>query len=107
IALGTALQLTMVIAGHSNKAIAGLFAVLGMTISLLAGLTYAMLARTGTPGSMAMGGLIAGAACAFLGIVVSVYLRDVPPLILLVGTASSALTGAFGGWAGRFLHRTV
>src|SRR5512146_2932133 len=92
ILLGTVLQLAMVVAGHSNRSIANLFAVMGMSISLLAGIAYAFLARGGSPASLAVGGLIAGALCALLGIVVSVALGDVPALILVVGTASSALT---------------
>jgi hypothetical protein len=37
----------MVVAGHSNRSIAKLFAVGGMSLSLIAGVIYAMLARDG------------------------------------------------------------
>jgi hypothetical protein len=103
--LGTVLQVAMVLAGHSNPSVAGLFAVGGMSISLLAGLGYAMWARGGSAGSLAMGGLIAGGLCAFIGIFVSYMLGDVPMSLLALGTLSSAITGALGGWAGRFLFR--
>lgn len=104
--LGTVLQVVMVVAGHSNKSIANLFAVGGMGFSLIAGLAYAMMARGGATSSLAIGGLIAGALCALIGIFVSYMLKDVPPSLLLLGTVSSAVTGALGGWIGKFLART-
>ena len=103
--LPTVLQVAMVIAGHSNKSIAGMFAVGGMTISLLAGLGYAYWAQGGTTGAVTLGGLVAGALCAFIGIAVSHFLGDVPMSLLALGTISSAVTGALGGWIGTFLFR--
>lgn len=100
---GTVLQVAMVVAGHSNTSVARLFAVGGMGISLLAGLLYAVFARGGTTSALAVGGLAAGAICAFLGILVSRLLGDVPTSLLLLGTVSSAVTGALGGWLGRFV----
>ena len=102
-AIGTVLQVAMVLAGHSNKSIAGLFAVGGMGFSLIAGLLYAMWARGATTSSLVLGGLIAGALCALIGIFVSYMLGDVPASLLALGTMSSAVTGALGGWLGRFL----
>ncbi|HEY5062353.1 MAG TPA: hypothetical protein VII52_12505, partial [Gemmatimonadaceae bacterium] len=58
--IGTILQVAMVLAGHSNKSIAGLFAVAGMSFSLVAGLAYAMLARRGPTSSLIIGGMVAG-----------------------------------------------
>lgn len=101
-AIGTVLQTAMVVAGHSNKAIAKLFAVGGMSLSLLAGVIYAALAG-GTTGSAILGGVIAGGLCALIGIAVSYALKDVPASLLALGTASSAVTGAIGGWLGRWL----
>ena len=100
--VGTVLQLAMVLAGHSNPAIANMFAPVGMGISLVAGIIYAYVARQGSAGSMAVGGLIAGGLCAFIGICVSYALGDVTAMILVMGTLSSAVTGAIGGWLGRF-----
>ena len=98
--VGTALQLAMVVSGHHNKSIANLFAVLGMTISLVAGLLFALWADHLTLGSAAVGGLVAGAVCALVGIVVSYLLGDVTAAIILFGTLSSAITGAIGGAVG-------
>jgi general stress protein CsbA len=100
--VGAVLQLAMVLAGHSNPSVAKMFAVGGMTISLVAGVVYASQAREGTTGSMALGGLIAGGLCALIGIAVSFALGDVPAVVLAFGTLSSAVTGAIGGWLGRF-----
>jgi|SRR5881398_665091 hypothetical protein len=103
--LGTVLQVIMVVAGHSNKSIANLFAVGGMGFSLIAGLVYAIVARGGPTSSLALGGLVAGALCALIGIFVSYMLKDVPVSLLALGTISSAVTGAIGGAIGKFLAR--
>jgi hypothetical protein len=103
--VGTVLQVAMVVAGHSNKSIANLFAVGGMGFSLVAGIVYAVTARGGTTSSLAIGGLVAGALCAFIGIFVSYMLHDVPMSLLALGTVSSAVTGAIGGAIGKFVAR--
>ena len=103
-AIGTVLQTAMVVVGHSNRSISKLFAIGGMSLSLIAGVIYAALARGGTTGSVVMGGVLAGAICALIGIAVSYFLKDVPASLMLLGTLSSAVTGAIGGWLGsRFL----
>jgi hypothetical protein len=98
--IGTLLQVAMVVAGHSSPAIMGFFAVGGMGFSLVAGVIYARLAKEATKRSAAIGGLVAGALCAFLGILVSHLLGDVPASLLALGTLSSAFTGAIGGFLG-------
>ena len=101
--VGTILQVAMVIAGHSNKSIAGLFAVGGMGFSLVAGVLYVLYSRGTGPASPVLGGTLAGAICALIGILISYLLGDVPATLLALGTISSAVTGAIGGFAGRFL----
>jgi hypothetical protein len=105
--IGTALQVAMVVSGHYNKGIADLFAVLGMTISLVTGLLFALWAKQPTIGSAALGGLVAGGVCALLGIIVSYALGDVPAMIIIVGTLSSAVTGAIGGAVGQVVASKV
>ena len=100
--IGTVLQLAMVIAGHYVAAIAGMFAIGGMLISLVAGLLYVRAARGGWGDSL-VGGLIAGAVCAFLGILVSYLLKDVTVDILWMGTAGSAVAGLVGGAIGKLV----
>jgi hypothetical protein len=94
---GTVLQVAMVVAGHTNPTIKGLFAVGGMGLSLLAGALYAALSRPVAKGSAATGGALAGALCGLLGIAVSYMLGDVPASLLALGTLSSGVTGAIGG----------
>lgn len=103
--VGTILQLAMVIAGHSNKSIAGLFAVGGMSFSLIAGVLYVLYSRDTGTSSPVLGGTLAGAICAFIGILASYVLGDVPGSLLALGTISSAVTGAIGGFAGRLFAR--
>lgn len=102
-AIGTVAQVAMVVAGHTNPAVAATFAVGGMGLSLLAGVIYAWLARGAAPalGALATGGALAGGICAFLGILVSRLLGDVPTSLLLLGTISSVVTGAIGGAIGK------
>ena len=99
--IGTVLQLAMVIAGHSNPAIAAQFAVGGMSISLIAGVLYAALERPAIKKDAAVNGSITGGVCAIIGIGVSFALGDVTAIILAVGTLSSAVTGAIGGLVGQ------
>ena len=99
--IGTVLQLIMVTLGHSTPSVRADFAVGGMAISLIAGILYAVISTEVIARDNVIGGLIAGAVCAVIGILVSCILGDVPASLLLIGTASSAVTGALGGWIGR------
>jgi hypothetical protein len=102
--LGTVLQLIMVIAGHYDAFVRDhVFAFGGMAISLVAGLYYGLSAGGGW-GERLLGGAIAGAACAFIGIAVSVVLKDTAALILVIGTVSSAVTGLIGGAASKLVR---
>lgn len=102
-AVGTILQLVMVVAGHYSPAIANQFAAGGMTISGIAGLLFAMWSGQKAVGAAAGGGVVAGGVSAFLGILVSHLLGDVPAAVLGFGTAGSAVTGAIGGVIGKVL----
>jgi hypothetical protein len=104
--IGTILQVAMVVVGHSNETVKGLFAVGGMGFSLVAGIIYTITAGAGTAGSLALGGAVAGGVCAFIGILVSHLLGDVPASLLALGTLSSVVTGALGGWLGKFFVRS-
>jgi hypothetical protein len=96
--IGTVLQVGMVVSGHTNPAVKNLFAIGGMTISLVAGVAYVLLApRTDDRSSLSLGGTIAGALCALIGIGVSWWLGDVPASLLALGTLSSAVIGTIGG----------
>ncbi|MEO8115521.1 MAG: hypothetical protein ABI655_14130 [Phenylobacterium sp.] len=100
---GLAAQLAMVIAGHYVAFIKdNVFAAGGMAISLVAGLVYAKLAAEGWPSSL-IGGLVAGGACALLGIAVSVGLKYTAVAILAFGTIGSAVAGLAGGGLGKLL----
>jgi hypothetical protein len=98
-AIGTALQLAMIAAGHYVPFIKTYgFAVGGMAISLVAGVIYARLAAARRAHAAGRGAIVGG-LCALIGIAASVALRDTPPAILVFGTLASAVTGALGGLA--------
>jgi hypothetical protein len=103
--VGTVLQVAMVVSGHTMASVKELFAVGGMGISLVAGAAYVLLASRSDDSSPAVGGLLAGALCALIGIAVSLGLGDVPASLLALGTLSSAVTGAIGGWVAGRLSR--
>jgi hypothetical protein len=103
-AVGTLLQLAMVVTGHFVPAIAQLFGPLGMGISLVAGWLYVRLAGSQPRGKAVWRAMLVGGICAFLGIVVSFLLGDVTAVILAFGTLSSAVTGALGGFLGHLLR---
>lgn len=102
--IGTVLQLIMVGVGHFVPAVAALFAPIGILISLVAGLLYARAAK-GSWSDSTLGGVIAGAVCAFFGIAVSLLLGDVQPIILIIGTLSSAFGGVVGGAVAKVLAK--
>ena len=99
--IGAILQVAMTTIGHSNPAVKGIFAVGGLGISLIAGILYVVISTEVIIRDNVVGGAIAGGVCAFIGIFVSWQLKDVPGSLLLLGTVSSAVTGAIGGWLGR------
>ena len=103
-AVGTVLQILMVVAGHLHPEVAALFGPLGTALSLLAGVLYALLSREAVRPA-AVGGAIAGAACGVLGVLVSFALGDVPALVFLIAAVSGIVAGALGGAAGAFLAR--
>lgn len=103
-AIGTVLQVAMVVIGHFVPAVAALFGPLGTLLSLVAGVLYARLSGAAL-GPAATGGAIAGAACALIGVAISLALGDVTAVILAIGTVSGIVAGAIGGAAGSFLSR--
>jgi hypothetical protein len=103
--IGTVLQLAMVVAGHYDIRVANLFAALGMFLSAVAGyLAGRWSAGLGKAGA-AVSGLVAGAACAFIGILESFYLGDVTASVITFGTAGSGVAGAIGGVLGRISRK--
>ena len=102
--IGTAMQMAMVFAGHFVPAVANLFAIVGILISLVAGLLYARAARGGWADSL-LGGAVAGALCALIGIAMSWAMGDVESIILVLGTLSSAVGGVIGGAVGKVLAK--
>ena len=78
-------------------------------IAGVAGLLYAREVARGY-GIGALGGAFAGGICALIGIALAVLLGDAaaftlgpaPETVLLVGTATSVLTGAIGGLFGQW-----
>ena len=99
--VGILLQVTMVVLGHYIVWIAdNVFLFGGMFISGVAGLLYARdLDRGWKLG--ALGGIVAGAVCALVGVLVSVGFRDAPVSVIPFVGLSSALTGAVGGMFGQ------
>jgi hypothetical protein len=103
--IGTVLQLALVVTGHYDQRIAQLFGLMGMLLSFVAGfLAGRWSAGLGKAGAAASG-LVAGAACASLGILESYYLGDVPVWVFAFGPLSSGGTGAIGGLLGRLTQK--
>jgi hypothetical protein len=104
--IATVVQLIMVIAGHSMPAVANTFAVGGTTISALAGVLFALMARGSTAGTAAGGGVIAGGLSALIGILVSHFMGDVPASTIAIGTGASAVAGVIGALIGKMASRS-
>ncbi len=100
LAIGTGLQLLMVISGHFLDPIAQLFAIGGVSISLIAGAGFGASSSLRLGRAAGRGGLVGG-GCALIGIAVSCALGDVEPIVLTFGTASSAVAGCIGAVVSR------
>jgi hypothetical protein len=104
--IGAIFQLTMIVVGHFVPFVRdNVFMIGGLAISLLAGLSYQLRARSSWAWAI-VGGAVAGAACAAIGIAASVALKDTPQEILVLGTCGSAVTGLIGGLVGKLFTRT-
>ncbi len=101
---GTLLQLVMVVVGHWVEPIRAQFMWGGLLLSLLAGLAYAWRAAPQGWALALLGGVIAGGVCALVGILVSFLLGDVPPMVIVIGTLSSAVTGLIGAVLGKLIR---
>lgn len=98
-AVGTIVQIAMVVAGHYNEFIKNnVFAIGGMLISLVVAAMWAAKGAA-SKGNAFGGGAIVGGVCAILGIAVSVILGDTDAAVLGFGTAGSAVAGGIGGIA--------
>jgi hypothetical protein len=94
--IGLVLQLIMVVSGHYIVAIKECFGIVGMLISLFAGVIYVRTTR-GPWGDSLIGGALVGGICALIGIAVSCALGDVDAGVLAYGTLGSAVAGLIGG----------
>ena len=93
----TIVQLAMVLTGHFNEFVRiNVFAIGGMSISLLFGGLCALRVAERMSSAISQGTIVGGIS-ALIGIAVSVALGDVPMAVLLFGTAGSALAGLIGG----------
>ncbi len=103
--IGTVLQLGLAISGHYDARVANLFAVGGMLLSLVAGFIFGRWSAPSSRVVAIVGGAIAGAVCALIGILESWRLEDVPAWVIAFGPCSSAVTGAIGGFLGKISRR--
>jgi hypothetical protein len=99
------LQLALVVAGHYDPTVAKLFAVMGMLLSLVAGFQAGRWSAGLGKAGATVSGLVAGAACALIGILESFSLGDVPAWVIAFGPFSSGVTGAIGGFLGRITRK--
>ena len=101
IAVGTALQIAMVVAGHFIPPLRAWWGPGGMLISLAVG---CLAAQARWPDTLVAGAL-AGGVGAFIGIVIALLLGDVPAMLLALGTISSVVAGIIGAAVVTFLRR--
>jgi hypothetical protein len=101
IAVGTALQIAMVVAGHFVPPLRDWWGPGGMLISLVVG---CLAAQAGWSETLVAGAL-AGGVGAFVGILIALLLGDVPALLLALGTLSSVVAGVIGAAVVTFFRR--
>jgi hypothetical protein len=103
--IGTVLQLALVVTGHYDQSVAQAFGLIGPLLSLVAGFLAGRWSAGLGKGGAAVSGLVAGAACAFLGILESYSLGDVPAWVIAIGPVGDGVTGAIGGFLGRITRK--
>ena len=101
IAVGTALQIAMVVVGHFVPPLRAWWGVGGMLISLVAGCLAAQERWSET----LVAGALAGGVGAFIGILIALLLGDVPAMLLALGTLSSVVAGIIGAAVVTFVRR--
>jgi hypothetical protein len=99
--IGTVLQLALVVTGHYDQRVARSFGLIGPLLSLVAGFLAGRWSAGLGKGGAAASGLVAGAACALLGILESFSLGEVPAWVIAIGPIGDGVTGAIGGFLGR------
>jgi hypothetical protein len=104
IVVGLVLQVAMVIAGHLVPALRDWWGPGGMLISLVVGALAAPAAQ-GSWSKAVANGALAGGVGAFAGILIALLLRDVPPMLLALGTLSSVVAGIIGAAVVNALRR--
>ncbi len=101
IAVGTALQIAMVVAGHFIPPLRAWWGPGGMLISLAVGCLAAQARWSET----LVAGALAGGVGAFIGILIALLLGDVPAMLLALGTLSSVVAGIIGAAVVTFVRR--
>lgn len=101
IAVGTALQIAMVVAGHFVPPLRAWWGPGGMLISLAVGCLAAQARWSDT----VVAGALAGGVGAFVGIAIALLLGDVPAMLLVLGTVSSVIAGIVGAAVVAFFRR--
>ena len=101
IAVGTALQIAMVVAGHFVPPLRAWWGPGGMLISLVVGCLAAQVRWSET----LVAGALAGGVGAFVGISIALLLGDVPAVLLALGTVSSVVAGVIGAAVVTFIRR--
>ena len=101
IAVGAALQIAMVVAGHFVPPLRAWWGPGGMLISLVVG----CLAAQSRWADTFVAGALAGGVGAFIGILIALLLGDVPAMLLVLGTLSSVVAGIIGAAVVTFVRR--
>lgn len=100
-ALGTVLQVLMVVSAHYSRTIASLFPIVGTGLGGIAGGLAGFWAADQGTGRAVVDGLIAGGSGALIGTIISHLLGDVPTSVIAIGTGASGAAGTIGGLIGR------
>ena len=102
-AIGTLLQVLMVVCGHLMPQVAQLFPVLGTGLGGLTGLLFGLFNKGATGGALVGGAAASGGIAGLLGSAVSMALGDATAATIGIATGSTAVAGAIGGFLGKML----
>jgi hypothetical protein len=100
-AIGTVLQVGMVLLGKVNPSVGQNFAIIGTSIAAITGVLASVMNRQPTMGGAVGGGAVAAGVSALIGTVVSMVTAQTGMDTVLIGTGSSVVAGALGGVLGQ------
>ena len=102
-AIGTVLQVGMILLGKVSPMVGQNFAIGGTSIAAVTGVIASLMGKPAGMGGAAGGGAVAAGVSALIGTLVSMATGQTGMETIAIGTGSSLVAGAIGGVVGQLI----